>query len=735
MLINNSNELPIDNCRELNEYAINMVETVPGALILLDKDWRIVYTNNEAESIFGHGKDELCGKALEDVYPKNLSLLLNPDFLKDMLLRGDKGSERYSNQLKKWYHVSVYKSKQSIAVMLEDISDRMINSRLLRLTQFSVNNQKDMTLWFKLSGHIIYANNSACDILGYTKDELTRMKVWEIDPGYTQSKWANLVYNVKKKGSLTIESSQRSRDSKIIPVEITCNYVNYHDEDYIVAVARDITERKQAENALRESEERYRGLFESSLDGIVTTDIAGNIMKVNLAFQRMLGYSEEEIQHINYQRLTPARWHDMEERIVQEQVIHRGYSDEYEKEYIRKDGSELPISIRVWLIKDNLGRPQGMWGIVRDITERKRDEEALRETRDYLESLINYANAPIIVWDPTFTITRFNHAFERLSGYAEAEVLGKYLSVLFPPDSREESLDKIKRTLAGEYWESVEIPILHRDGGIRIALWNSANIYGEHGALLATIAQGQDITERKKAEEELANAKAQAELYLDLMSHDINNLNQVALGYLELIDGMIKDQKLKELISKPIDAVNNSTHLIENVRKLQKARMGQLKAEAVELNKVLFEIQAQYSQVPGKNVTTNYKYCSDCMVMADGLINDVFSNLVWNAIKHSNGESVQINLELKKQWEEGKEYCKVVVEDDGPGIPDAQKEQVFARFQRGNTKASGKGLGLYLVKTLVEGYQGRVWVEDRMPGDHTKGARFVVMLPAIEKLL
>ncbi len=138
------------------------------------------------------------------------------------------------------------------------------------------------------------------------------------------------------------------------------------------------------------------------------------------------------------------------------------------------------------------------------ITERISAEKELRETHNYLERLINHANAPIIVWDPKFKITRFNHAFERLTGYPADEVVGQKLSMLFPKASREESLGNIKRTLRGEYWESVEIPILRKDGDIRVALWNSANIYSEDDTtLLATIAQGQDITERKQAEEAL----------------------------------------------------------------------------------------------------------------------------------------------------------------------------------------------------------------------------------------
>ncbi len=144
----------------------------------------------------------------------------------------------------------------------------------------------------------------------------------------------------------------------------------------------------------------------------------------------------------------------------------------------------------------------------RFITERKQAEENLRQTRDYLENLINYANAPIIVWDTSFRITQFNRAFENLTGHSAHEVVGQELNLLFPEDSCEESLSKIARTSGGEYWESVEIPILHKDGDIRIVLWNSANIHTEDGAtLVATIAQGQDITERKQAEDALRESE------------------------------------------------------------------------------------------------------------------------------------------------------------------------------------------------------------------------------------
>ena len=139
-------------------------------------------------------------------------------------------------------------------------------------------------------------------------------------------------------------------------------------------------------------------------------------------------------------------------------------------------------------------------------------EKNLRKTTNYLENLINYANAPIIVWDQEMRITRFNSAFEHLTGYTAAEVIGQELRILFPEASRDESLRKITRTLSGEYWETVEIPILRKDGDIRLALFNSANIYAEDDTtLLATIAQGIDITERKAAQDAITASKAYTE--------------------------------------------------------------------------------------------------------------------------------------------------------------------------------------------------------------------------------
>ncbi|HNX08809.1 MAG TPA: PAS domain S-box protein [Methanothrix sp.] len=143
-------------------------------------------------------------------------------------------------------------------------------------------------------------------------------------------------------------------------------------------------------------------------------------------------------------------------------------------------------------------------GSIGGLMDRWKTQRALRETRDYLENLIGHANAPIIVWDPSFRITRFNHAFERLTGYRAKDVLGRNLDILFPDACRNASLAHIEKTLSGERWDAVEIPILRKDGDVRTVLWNSATIYDDDGrTLVATIAQGQDITERKEAESQV----------------------------------------------------------------------------------------------------------------------------------------------------------------------------------------------------------------------------------------
>ena len=137
--------------------------------------------------------------------------------------------------------------------------------------------------------------------------------------------------------------------------------------------------RSEAMKSLQESEERYRLLFETSRDGIATVDLSGHIQEANPAFQSMLGYTVDELRALTYRDITPLRWHGAEEAIVRDRILAQGDSGEYEKEYIRKDGSVFPVSLRAWPVLDAGGKVIGLRAFVRDITDRRRVEEALRD--------------------------------------------------------------------------------------------------------------------------------------------------------------------------------------------------------------------------------------------------------------------------------------------------------------------------------------------------------------------
>jgi signal transduction histidine kinase len=212
------------------------------------------------------------------------------------------------------------------------------------------------------------------------------------------------------------------------------------------------------------------------------------------------------------------------------------------------------------------------------------------------------------------------------------------------------------------------------------------------------------------------------------MGHDINNMDQIALGYLELARDKSRDLDQVEYLDKSIEVLQRSTHLIKNVRKLQMLQETVLETRLVDVCAVLTDVGREFGAVPDKPLTLNLNGHQHCCVQANELLYDVFSNLVTNAIKHT-GSHAEIILDLDVVNSEGSRYCRVMVEDDGPGIPDDFKPKVFNRMLRGTTTAKGTGIGLYLVKYLVDDYHGKIWVEDRVLNDNTSGTRFVVILP------
>ncbi len=213
----------------------------------------------------------------------------------------------------------------------------------------------------------------------------------------------------------------------------------------------DLVEERTSE--LQEREERYRGLFESSLDGIAESNLEGKLLTCNPAYAKMTGYSEAELKKLKYQDLTPLKWAEIDKKHVQ-QCLERGFSDPYEKERLHKNGQVFPISMRIWLRKDEQGEPLSLWGIVRDITERKQVEEALRQSHTLLSSIIESPKQIIILsLDTDYRYTAFNeaHAKEMKRVWGVNIELGKRILDYIPGDEdRERAERNYERAMKGE---------------------------------------------------------------------------------------------------------------------------------------------------------------------------------------------------------------------------------------------------------------------------------------------
>jgi len=238
-----------------------------------------------------------------------------------------------------------------------------------------------------LPGKIVEANDVFCSMLGYTSDELLLLSPLDITENPPKEQMRIDGNKRQEKGHLIIERNLITKNGKRIPFEINTHIFNLHGKSYILSIARNLTERKMAEAALLSGERRFREMFESSRDAIVLCNIQGHILDCNKSFVNMLGYdNEQELFGITFHDLTPLEYQEFDETNVIQQMKKKGFFDTYDKEFLRKNGDHVPVSLSGWVIYDQAHAPAEIWAIIRDITEKKRmDAEILRT--QHLESL------------------------------------------------------------------------------------------------------------------------------------------------------------------------------------------------------------------------------------------------------------------------------------------------------------------------------------------------------------
>lgn len=284
----------------------------------------------------------------------------------------------------------------------------------------------------------------------------------------------------------------------------------------IVGTARDITDQRRMEDRLRRSEARYRQLYESLHDAFVQVAMDGRIEQCNDLFCALTGYSQDELKAMTYIDLTPARWHAMEAAILETQIRPRGYSEVYEKEYRRRDGTNVPVELRTNLVVGHDGRPDSMWAMVRDITERKAAEERLRRSEDRLRRALDIGLAG--EWESVPATGEFHASDAALTLHGLApgtSMTHEHALAAVHPDDKARVEQTIRHALeTGEPYD-IDLRCLRPDGSV-VWLHARAEVHrdGPHQRLVGLV---QDITERKLAE-------ARERLLLDEVNHRSKNL-------------------------------------------------------------------------------------------------------------------------------------------------------------------------------------------------------------------
>lgn len=350
------------------------------------------------------------------------------------------------------------------------------------------------------------------------------------------------------------------------------------------------------------------------------------------------------------------------------------------------------------------------------------------------DNLPDCINAIVIIVDLYGQVTSFNRMAENITGYSRDEIIGtKSLSMLLGQDIMPDILAGISNSPKGALTQFSHIStITSRDGECRAINWNCSTIIDNNGNISGFILFGHDVS-GESLKKQVSGASDHIVFYNDLLSHDIRNYSQIALGYLELMrDASCLDDNVRYMIDQAYYAIKRSNDLVVSVKKLIDVdKMGATGNAREHIGNVLRRnIELITSAHLGKKVSVEVRNVDDPVVYVNDFIDDVFYNLLDNAVKYDTHTDVNITVEVVGPVYDGQACWDIRVSDHGPGIPDSLKELIFMRRSK---STHGWGLGLSLSNAIIEKLNGKIWVEDRVPGDHRKGSTFVIRMPGQTK--
>ncbi|NMC77128.1 MAG: PAS domain S-box protein, partial [Candidatus Methanofastidiosa archaeon] len=600
------------------------------------------------------------------------------------------------------------------------------------------NSAQDAIFIINKEDKFIDANEAASRIFGYTKEELVKMEISDLQAPEVRGVPGTIVKSeLEKYESKTFEALGIDKFGKIFPVEISQSLFMLKGEEVVLNIVRDISERKKMENKIKDSEMHYRSLFENSPIALWEEDYS--LVKKEIDELKKSGIKDIR-QYLENNLDFVKKCVPLVKIIDFNQSVLKLYNAKDKKEYLNNlsnvlsessfnmfkeamiciaegktylfgedknytiDGKELDVIVTWSVVPGHEKNYDRVYVSDLDITYKKRAEEALRESEEKYRRIVDTANEGIWAMDENYLTTFVNPKMSEMIGYAPEEMIGKRVEYFMFKEDLGDHSDKMKSRTAG-ISQKYERRFKKKNGQELLTIVSATPLMDHEGNFKGSFGMFTDITERKKSEEIIRSLNDNLKLLNKILRHDISNDLTVVSIALEMIE-----TKDKDMINKAFNAIQRSVDLIEKIRCLESTMSTKYRLKPISTKHILGFVKKSYQDIH-INIT------GECKIMADEALNSVFDNIINNAIIH--GKTDRIDIEINSE----NNICQIKIIDYGVGIPDKIKNKIFEEeFSYGNK--GGSGLGLYIVKKTIERYGGTIKVEDTNP----HGATFIINL-------
>ena len=598
----------------------------------------------------------------------------------------------------------------------------------------------DPLMLLDLDGNVITINEEAAKLLDKSVDELIGWNSYDF-MAPNESKFfkaqINNIARLRKPARVEKELFGRTFDHSLSPI-----FDEQGKVEQIAFFSHDITERKKIEKQLR----LKSSAIESSNNAIALADLEGKLIYVNPTFLKEWGYTN--INEVIGKNST-SFWQTEEEA---SEVI-KGLQNEGEfcGELVarRKNGKIFNTQVSASMVIDDNDEPICMMSSFINITERKRNKELLKESeKKYknlsveLETVIDLIPGVVFCADKNGIITRINQNAANFNKLNKEDIIGKTIFNLFPEgQAKKMREDDLKVINSGKPLLNLE-EMADTPYGKKWLITNKVPHYNEDNEIVGIIGLVIDITERKRAEELLKESKGAFQdaynrilLYQDFIAHDIrnvlNNVQSLMYLYNRYRNNRAKMNKMNDVLKMISEQIVKGDKLIQNAIKLSNLETKQISLQPVDVLDVLEEsIKFLHNSLLNRKISIQIDSVSNEFVaQADDFLIDVFDNILNNAVKHNTNPIAEILIRIAKEERGMKNYIQFEFIDNGNGIPDNRKQLIFQRNHPKKEYVKGLGIGLSLVFKIIENYGGEIWVEDKVKGDHSKGSKFVILIP------